>query len=148
MTDADLTPDAARDLLTVADAARERGDDISRRALLGPAMSAFIGLLLGAFLLASIYLFPTATPLQGLLISGGYAVGILASVTAYNVGRRATPTGWLQRYQKGLALSCGVFAVALALSFLVEERSAALWVPLAVATALPIAILGSTRARR
>ncbi|MGD8193425.1 hypothetical protein ACEXQB_002890 [Herbiconiux sp. P18] len=148
MTDTELTPHAARELIDVASTAGDRGDALAGRAWLAPAMSVFLGALMAAFLLAAIYLFPTATGLQAAAISGGYAVGILIVVTAYNLGRKVVTRGWLARYRRGVAYSSGVFFVALALSFLVEERSLLLWLPLAVITALPVAVLGTRRDAR
>lgn len=145
MNDSTLTSATARELLAAADSGQEHGDQLARRSWLAPAMSVFIGLLMGAFLLASIYLFPTATALEAALISGGYAVGILAAVTAYNIGRRVLAIGWLDRYERGLTISCVVFFVSLALSFLIDERSALLWVPIAIATVLPVSYFGTKR---
>ena len=145
MTGSDITADTARELLAAADAGTQHGDELARRSWLAPAMSVFIGLLMGAFLLASIYLFPTATAVEAALICGGYAAGILLAVLAYRLARRVVRSGWLDRYETGLAISCAVFFVALALSFLVSERSALLWVPLAVATVLPISYFGTKR---
>jgi hypothetical protein len=145
MTNVNLTPDTARELLAIAGNASKQGDALSKGAWIGPALSVFIGLLMGAFLMASIYLLPTATGLQALLISAGYAAGIGISVTAYNLSRKVTPTGWVKQYQKGLSISCVVFFLSLALSFLIDERTPWLWVPLAIATVLPISILGSQR---
>lgn len=148
MTSAHLTPDTARDLLEVAEGGAERGDTIAGRAWLARSMSVFLGLLMGAFLLAAIYLFPDATALEAAALSGGYAAGILIAVGAYNLGRKVVTRGWLERYRRGVMNSCGVFFVALALSFLVAERSPVLWVPLAVATVLPVAVLGGRRVSR
>ena len=145
MNDSTLTPDTARDLLATAETGRGHGDSLAARSWLAPAMSVFIGLLMGAFLLASIYLFPTATGPEAALISGGYAAGILIAVFSYNFARRVVTSGWIDRYERGLAISCVVFFVSLALSFLIDERSALLWVPLAVATVLPISYLGTKR---
>lgn len=145
MTDSEITTDTARELLAAAETGRTTGDRIVTRAWVAPAMSVFIGLLMGAFLLATIYLFPTATGVEAAIISGGYMAGILTAVAAYNLGRRVTPTGWIDRYQRGLTISCVVFFVSLALSFLIDERSALLWVPLAVATVLPVSYLGTKR---
>lgn len=146
MTSAHLTPDAARDLLEVAEGGAEWGDTIAGRAWLARSMSVFLGLLMGAFLLAAIYLFPDATALEA--AAGGYAAGILIAVGAYNLGRKVITRGWLERYRRGVMISCGVFFVALALSFLVAERSPVLWVPFAVATVLPVAVLGGRRVSR
>ena len=145
MNTANLSPDAARELLAAADTGREKGESLAARAWVAAAMSVFIGLLMGAFLLASIYLFPTATGPQAALISGGYLAGILLAVLTYNLGRRVTPTGWIDRYERGLAISCVVFFVSLALSFLIDERSAVLWISLAVATVLPVSYFGTKR---
>jgi hypothetical protein len=140
-----LSHDEAKALLTAETEGRQHGDTLVGTSIIGPAASVLIGLLMSAFLLAALYLFPTATMGEFLLIVGGYCAGIGVAVTAYNLGRRSTPRGWLQRYQKGLAISCAVFAGVLALSFLVSERTPFLWVPLAIAIALPISILGTKR---
>ena len=145
MNDTEITPETARELLTTAGSGQATGDRIATSAWVARAMSVFIGLLMGAFLLASIYLFPTASGLEAALISGGYLAGILVAVAAYNLGRRVTPTGWIDRYERGLAISCTVFFVSLALSFLVDERSALLWIPLTVATVLPVSYYGTKR---
>jgi hypothetical protein len=145
MTRYEITPDTARELLAAAEPGREHGDSLAGRSWLGPVLSVFIGLIMGGFLLASVYLAPTATAGEWLLVVGGYIAGIVAAVLAYNMGRKVTSTGWLDRYQKGLAISCAVFFVALALSFLTAERSLILWVPLAIGTIIPIAVLGTRR---
>lgn len=111
-------------------------------------LSIALGILVGAFLLAAIYLFPTATGLEAFLISVGYIVGIIVVTTVYNVFRRLTPIGWNDRYQRGLLITMGIFFVALALSFLTTERSALLWVPLAVAAVIPVSVYGSRKAAR
>jgi hypothetical protein len=143
-----ITPDTARDLLAAAGDAARRGDSAGRASWIGAATSITIGVLVAGFLLASVYLFPTANAGTAALIVGVYAVGIILAVTVYNVGRRLTPAGWMRRYSLGLACTMGVFACALALSFLIDERSLWLWAPLALATALPLAVLGSIRTAR
>lgn len=147
MTD-HMTPDTARELLATAEDAADRGSAASRESWIGAATSIAIAVLLAGFLLASVLVFPTADGLTAALIIGVYAVGIVLATTVYNVGRKLTPAGWMRRYSIGLASSMGVFAIALALSFLVDERSLWLWVPLAVLTAAPLAILGSIRGTR
>jgi hypothetical protein len=148
MASTDLSADAARELIAAAEGGRERGDALSKNTWLGPVLSVFIGLLMGAFLMASIYLLPVATPLEAAIISGSYLAGILLAVGVYNLGRKVTARGWIDRYQMGLAISCGIFFVAVALSFLISERSLLLWAPLSVATVLPIAIFGTKRPAR
>ena len=45
-------------------------------------------------------------------------------------------------------VTMGIFFVALALSFLVSERSPVLWIPLAVAAAIPVSVYGSQKVTR
>lgn len=148
MTDTNISPELARELIATANEAEERGREISSRSWLAPVLSVFIGALMGAFLIASVYFLPDATAVEAAWISGAYVAGILLAVTAYNLGRKVVTRGWLDRYQKGIAASSAVFFVALALSFLVEERSLALWLPLAIAAALPVTILGAKQGAR
>jgi hypothetical protein len=144
-TGTNLTPEQARDLLTTADVGIDRGISTAVRSRLGAGLSIGIGALVAAFFIAAVYVLPYATWQVALLVSGGYAAGILVAVTVYNRYRRVTPVGWVARYQRGLAVSMAVFFVALALFFLVGEASPWLWVPLAVAAGLPVAINGSRK---
>jgi chromate transport protein ChrA len=143
-----ISSNDAATLLGAADDAFHRGVTVSDRWWLGSVLSIALGILVGAFLLAAIYLFPTATGLEAFLISVGYIVGIIVVTTVYNVFRRLTPIGWNDRYQRGLLITMGIFFVALALSFLTTERSALLWVPLAVAAVIPVSVYGSRKAAR
>lgn len=148
MTSSNLSPSDASALLETADDAIRRGDTVSDRWWLGSVLSIALGILVGVFLLASVYLLPTATGQQALVISLAYAAGIIIVTTVYNLFRRLTPTGWNRRYQRGLMITMGIFFVALALSFLIAERSALLWVPLAIAAAVPVSVYGSLKASR
>lgn len=143
-----LTTDQAKLLLDTADAASATGESVGEKAWIGPALSIFLGVLVGLFLLAGVYVLPVASGPVALAVSVAYAVGVLLSVTIFNLYRRATPAGWIKRYQRGLFITMAVFFVALAMSFLIDERSPFLWVPLAIATALPLSIIGSTKATR
>ncbi|WP_213816413.1 hypothetical protein [Glaciihabitans sp. dw_435] len=144
----DITPDAARALLATADTSGERGRSAGDRSRIGAVLSIALGALVSVFFLASVYVLPVATWQVALVVSAGYVVGIVAIVTIYNVFRRVSPTGWIDRYNRGLAVSLGIFFVGLALSLLITERSPVLWVPLALASGLPVAINGSRRASR
>jgi len=144
----DLSPGDAASLLNAADAAIDRGNTVSRRWRLGSVLSISLGVLVGVFLLASVYLLPTATGQGAIVISLAYALGIAIVTTVYNVFRRLTPIGWNDRYRRGLMITMGIFFVALALSFLVSERSPLLWIPLAVAAAIPVSVYGSQKVTR
>ena len=144
----DLSPGDAASLLNTADAAIDRGNTVSRRWWLGSVLSISLGVLVGVFLLASVYLLPTATGQGAIVISLAYAAGIAIVTTVYNVFRRLTPIGWNDRYRRGLMITMGIFFVALALSFLVSERSPVLWIPLAVAAAIPVSVYGSQKVTR
>ena len=144
----DLSPGDAASLLNTADAAIDRGNTVSRRWWLGSVLSISLGVLVSVFLLASVYLFPMATGQEALIMSLSYAAGIIIVTTVYNVFRRLTPMGWNERYRRGLMVTMGIFFVALALSFLVSERSPLLWIPLAVAAAIPVSVYGSKKVTR
>jgi hypothetical protein len=148
MTNVDLTPTTAQQLLDTAYTAEKKTDSVIQRAWISSAASIFIGLLMGAFLLASVYALPNGSGLQALLISAGYVAGIIIATTTYNLGRTLTRIGWVQQYQKGLAISCGVFFVALAASFITDQRSLWLWMPLAVITVLPVSYFGAKKVVR
>jgi len=151
VTDTPTPPISASEataLLGTADDAIRRGSTISDRWWLGSVLSIALGVLVGVFLLASVYLLPTATGQEALIISLAYAAGIVIVTTVYNLFRRLTPVGWNDRYRRGLMITMGIFFVALALSFLVSERSPVLWVPLAVAAAIPVSVYGSRKVAR
>ena len=143
-----ISPSEATALLGTADDAIRRGSTASDRWWLGSVLSIALGILVGVFLLASVYLLPTATGQEALIISLSYAAGIIIVTTVYNLFRRLTPIGWNDRYRRGLMITMGIFFVALALSFLVSERSPVLWVPLAVAAVIPVSVYGSLKAAR
>jgi hypothetical protein len=148
VTNSHISSSDAAALLGTADDAIRRGETASDRWWLGSVLSIALGIFVGAFFLAAIYLFPTATGLEAFFLSLGYTVGIVVVTTVYNVFRRLTPIGWNVRYRRGLMITMGIFFVALALSFLVETRSPLLWVPLAVAAAIPVGVYGSMKAER
>jgi hypothetical protein len=135
----------AQRLIEVAHTGTAVGDAVSRRSRLGAVLSCGIAALVAAMLLAGVYVLPVASGPVALAVSTGYLAGILIAVTIYNVFRSVTPRGWIRRYSLGRMISMGVFFVALALSFLTDTRSPFLWVPLAIASALPLAVLGSKR---
>jgi hypothetical protein len=143
MTNLDAT--TAQRLIDVARTGTAAGDRVSSRSLLGAALSCGIAVLVAAMLLAGVYVLPVASGPVALAVSAAYLAGIVIAVTIYNVFRSVTPRGWVRRYSLGLMISMGVFFVALALLFLTDIRSPFLWVPLAVASALPLAVLGSKR---
>ncbi len=144
----DPTRVEAQELLAAAELGADRGDTLARRSRLGGILGIALGVLVGAFLLAGVYVLPVATPSVALIVSAAYVAGILAFVTVYNVGRRVVPAGWMRRFHRGLSITLVVFAIGLALSFLTPERSLLLWIPLAVAAALPVGILSSLRTAR
>jgi 4-amino-4-deoxy-L-arabinose transferase-like glycosyltransferase len=147
-TNGNLSPQQAQELLSVAEAGIAHGESAGRRSWLGAAMSIGIGALVSAFFLAAIYVFPTASWQLVLAISLGYAVGIIAAVTIYNLQRRVSPAGWLKRFQRGLFLTTTMVAIILGLSFLIPERSPLLWFPLAILAGLPLAVIGSRKVSR
>lgn len=138
----------AQQLLDAAERGAVQADAVTGRSRIGGITGIGIGVLVGAFLLAGVFVLPVATLPVALVVSGAYALGIVAFTTAYNAVRRVVPAGWVRRFHLGLVITMAVFAIGLALSFLTPERSLLLWIPLALACALPIAILATVRAAR
>jgi len=136
------TPDDATeaqrllDAAATADAGGMRAASGSRRV--ETALSVAIGLLLGSFLIGVVYVFPTDNVALIIGVSAAYAVGIWASVFVYSIVRRASTPGWAKRYTTGVFISTAIFFVGVALTFVVPTGNPVLWVPLAVAAAVPV----------
>ena len=139
----------ARELLNAATAGDASGGRIAHggsRAIAGVSIA--IAVFVALFLLAIVYIFPTNNVPLIIASSAGYLVGIIASVTVYNSLRRSTSYGATTRYMVGLSLTMGLFAVGVALTFLVDVATPLFWVPFAVVVAIPLIVTGLRGARR
>jgi len=139
----------ARDLLDAAGVGEQSGVRISqsgRRTNL--IFSTVLGVCIGLFLLGIVYVFPTGEILPIILISLGYAVAIIVSVTVYNRLRRSASLGWQRRYVVGLSLSMSLFCVGIALTFLVTITTPLFWVPFAIVVAVPLIVSAVIEGRR
>lgn len=139
----------ARELLdaaTVGDSSGARIATGGSRAIAGVSIA--IALLVAYFLLAVVYIFPSDNVPLIITSIGLYTVGIIASVTVYNLMRRTTSYGATSRYMVGLSLTMGLFAVGVALTFLVDVATPLFWVPFAVVVAIPLIVTGLRGARR
>ena len=139
----------ARDLLEAASVGDVSGTRIAKggsRAIAGVSIA--IALFVAYFLLAVVYIFPGDNVPLIIVSIALYTVGIIASVTVYNLLRRSTSYGATTRYMVGLSLTMGLFATGVALTFIVDVATPLFWVPFAVVVALPLIITGLRGARR
>jgi len=133
----------ARELLeaaTVGDASGTRIAKDGSRAIAGVSIA--IALLVAYFLLAVVYIFPGDNVPLIIASIALYTVGIVASVTVYNLLRRSTSYGATTRYMVGLSLTMGLFAIGVALTFLVDVATPLFWGPFAVVVAVPLIVTG------
>jgi len=133
----------ARELLDAAKIGDSSGTRIAEggsRAIAGVSIA--IAILVAYFLLAVVYIFPTDNLPLILASIALYTVGIIASVTVYNLIRRSTSYGATTRYMIGLSLTMGLFAVGVALTFLVDVATPLFWIPFAVVVAIPLTVTG------
>jgi hypothetical protein len=138
-----------RELLDAATAADNSGAAIARRGSKAIAtMSIAIAVLVALFLLAVVYIFPTDN--LPLIIASVvlYGIGIFTSVMTYNRLRVSTGPGATHRYMVGLALTMSLFAIGVALTFVVDLATPLFWVPFAVLVAVPLTVTGLTGSRR
>ncbi|MHB1172372.1 MAG: hypothetical protein ACYCZY_07720 [Lacisediminihabitans sp.] len=138
--------DAARDQLDAAASGSRDGEVISRSAeRMGGAYASIIGVLIGAFLLGVVYVFPTRIPWLVVLVTLAYGGGLGVASLWYIRRRRATGRGWARRYRIGFVVSIVLYAVGIAVSVSTESHDPRFWIPYAVATALPLIAAGLVR---
>lgn len=138
--------DAARDQLDAAASGSRDGEVLSRTAeRMGGAYASIIGVLIGAFLLGVVYVFPTRIPWLVILVIIAYGGGIGVAASWYRRGRRATGRGWARRYRIGFMVSIVLYAVGIGVSVATESHDPWFWIPYAVATALPLIVAGLVR---
>jgi len=139
----------ARELLDAAGTGDQSGSRISesgRRT--NVVFSTVLGLVIALFLLGVVYVYPTDDLVPIILVTVGYAIGILASVLIFNRVRRSASLGWQRRYVTGLSISMSLFFIGVALTFLVTITTPLFWVPFAVLVTVPLivsAVIGNRR---
>ena len=139
----------ARQLLDAAGTGEQSGVRMSesgRRSLL--IFSTVLGLCVSLFLLGVVYVFPTGELVPIILVSLGYAAGVLISVTMFNTLRKSSSRGWQRRYITGLSISMSLFFIGVALTFLVTITTPLFWVPFAVLVAVPLVVSALVGGRR
>ena len=137
------------DQLRAADIGGGGGAEISRSAeWVGGAYAIAIGLLIAAFLLVVVYVYPTRIPWLIISVTITFFAGITIAIIWYQRQRRASSRGWTKRYSVGFALTIMFYAVGNALAGSIDLREIWFWLPYAVLTALPVVIGGMPRRAR
>lgn len=115
------------------------------RTALPTAMSATVGALLAAFLLAAVYIAPESGPRFWVGVSAAYGALMIATMSVFAVHAPKLPKAWAVRFAAGLVVSIVLFLGALFFSFQSVTTSPLVWVPVAIIVALPVAVAGRTR---
>lgn len=121
-------------------------DRASRGASAG--FSIATGTLVGAFLLAAVYIYPEGSTRVNIATTVAFVALVVASAAVFLKVRTTIPKGWGARFAAGLGGTMAFYSSALVFALASEVTSPAIWIPVAVAVALPVAILGSIAAKR
>ena len=132
---------SVHDQLRAAELGGGGGAGISRSAdRIGGVYGIAIGLLVAAFLLVVIYVYPARILWLSVSVTIAFSAGIIIAIILYQRLRRASSRGWTRRYSTGVALTMMFYAVGNALAGSIDPREFWFWLPYAVLTALPVVI--------
>lgn len=140
---------SAREQLRAAAFGGSAGAVISQTA--GQTARAFtsaIGILIAAFLLVVVYVYPTRNPWLIVITTAAYGIGTAAAIFWFQRRRQASTHGWNIRYLVGLALSMTFYCAGVIVSGRVDLHTPWFWLPYAVVTALPLVVAGFKQGAR
>lgn len=148
-TPMDLSDSTARDLLAAAERGDGDGTKLARTTTrAGSLYSISIGVLVAAFLLATVYVFPSANLAWIIAAVVIYALAILASVFVYSRVRTGAPAGWNKRYSIGFAITMVLYLGGVVFATAAGWTSPLFWIMYAILVALPVSVAGSMRSSR
>jgi hypothetical protein len=104
-----------------------------------------VGLLIAAFLLVVVYLYPTHILWLEIPVTVAISAALIASCLWYRNERRASSPGWAKTYARSFTLSMTLYVVGVALSASLSQDAFWFWLPYAVLTALPLLLQGKRR---
>jgi hypothetical protein len=135
-----------QDQLNAAAAGGGSGSGVSRKAhRLGSFYAGAVGLLIAAFLLVVVYLYPTHILWLEIPVTVAISAALIASCLWYRNERRASSPGWAKTYARSFTLSMTLYVVGVALSASLSQDAFWFWLPYAVLTALPLLLQGKRR---
>ena len=139
----------ARDQLSAAALGGSAGAVISQTAgQTARVFASVIGILIAAYLLVVLYVYPTRIPWLIALTTAAYFVGIAAAVLWFQRRRQASTRGWNMHYLVGLALSITLYCAGIFMFGIVDFHALWFWLPYAGVTALPLVVAGTWRGNR
>ena len=106
------------------------------------------GILLGAFLLAAVYIYPGGSVRVNVATTVAFVALVGAAAAVFLKVRTAIPAGWGNRFAAGLGGTMAFYSSALVFALASGQTSSLVWVPVAIAVALPVAVLGSIPGKR
>lgn len=143
------SPDEARTLLGAAETGDRAGASVSRSTVgLERVFAAVIGVCVSLFLLSVVYLYPLGN--QGLTVAVTvlYGAGITVAIVAFARLRRGASAGWNRRYVVGFISTMVLYVGGVVIFSLTALTIPVLWVPYAIATALPVIVASLVGTRR
>jgi len=106
------------------------------------------GVLLGAFLLAAVYIYPGGSVRVNVATTIAFVALLGAAAAIFLKVRTAIPAGWGNRFAAGLGGTMAFYSSALVFALASGQTSSLIWVPVVIAVALPVAVLGSIPGKR
>ena len=119
---------------------------VSRRATAG--FSVATGTLVGLFLLAAVYIYPEGGTRVNIATTIAFVALVVASAAVFLKVRTTPQTGWGARFAAGLGGTMAFYSSALVFALASGLTSPVIWIPVAIAVALPVAVLGSIASKR
>ena len=139
----------AAEQLHAIDAGSSAGDEIGRAGRTHDALyGSGVGLLIAAMLAVVVFVYPTKSPwlIGPSTVLYGVGIGVVGAV--YRMRRNGTSRIAARRYRIGFLTTIGLYAIGVVLSVLGLGLPLWFWIPLIVATALPLVIASNLPASR
>ena len=141
-----VSDSSARDLLAAAERADSEGARLDRAATRASSLySIAVGVLVAAFLLISVYVFPLEVLALTIGLTVGYLIALVVAVVLYSRLRVGAPAGWGKRYYIGFSITIALYVAGIFIATSAGWTSPLFWVAYAILVALPVSIAGSRK---
>ena len=145
-TPMNLSDANARELIEAAERGNTDGVRLDRSTARASSLFAIaVGLLVAAFLLVTVYVFPLANLFWVIASVVIYALALVAAVYVYARVRKGAPAGWGKRYSIGFAVTMVLYLGGVFIATGLGWTSPLFWIMYAALVAMPVAVFGSVR---
>ncbi|MEO8094145.1 MAG: hypothetical protein ABI632_04335 [Pseudolysinimonas sp.] len=139
----------AQILLGAAQSGAEAGSSVSRStAGAERAFAVAVGVCISLFLLSVVYLYPLGNAVLTVAVTLLYAAGLAAAIVVFARLRRGASAGWNRRYMIGFLATMVLYTGGVLIFSTTALTSPVLWVPYAIATAVPVILASMITSRR